>query len=196
MKINNEHIRSTAALTERGCCLQLRVTSPRGVPCPVRDQQSLSSSLFSPHCASFNVNAQSEDPALCQLHIPLCLCPRERPFYLIPLLLSASKASPVTGHPVPAPSALNLTSYSGVFLKEQGAQLQEPLCHPRASQGLSGQLALAVTPNSSWWVSKGPAHMRAPPQHPELISRLLPLLQLAPPELLAEARTLLPFNLN
>lgn len=39
-----------------------------------------------------------------------------------------------------------------------------------------------------------------PPQHTELmwenLSKYLPLLHLAPPELLAEARTLLPFNLS
>lgn len=39
-----------------------------------------------------------------------------------------------------------------------------------------------------------------PPQHTELmwenLSKYLPLLRLAPPELLAEVRTLLPFNLS
>lgn len=103
---------------------------------------------------------------------------------------------------MPPSSALNLTSNTGAFLRGRSS-----CAKPRAAQGLPGQFALAVTPNSSWWVSKGPADMRPqgpcwgkPPQHTELmwenLSKYLPLLRLAPPELLAEVRTLLPFNLS
>lgn len=179
---------------------------PEMFPAPGRNEEShsLSSSLFSPPwpClkTSSNTSAQSEDPALSQLYIPLCWCPHERPFYPIPQqLLSASKMSPATGNPVPPPSALNLTPSipKKAGSPSAGAPVPSP-GQPRGSQG-SGPKQLVVgvkricpyETTGSCWGKTSPAHRAG-----ENLSKHLPLLHLSPPELLAEARTLLPFHLN
>lgn len=112
MKTNNEHVKTPATHTERGFLPapgRSSSVSPEMFIALERDQESLtlSSSLFPTPCPcltiSFSTSAQREDPALPQLHIPLCLCPQERPFYLIPQLLSASKNVPSDRKSCPMP---------------------------------------------------------------------------------------------
>lgn len=113
------------------------------------------------------------------------------------------KMFPVTGNPVPCPSALNLPSNTGVFLKEQGARAQELLYQAQSNPGAlralghdsdPTQLMVGVQrtcPYEPCWGKTSSAH-RA--DAGENLSKHLPLLHLAPPELLAEA--LLSFSLN